>query len=350
MSAWFPKSPNDRHLALLPGRLARPLLLTTAAVLAAASLSGPVRAQAGTVDVERENFRAAPSGTVLAEVMEGTRLGLGEVRERWREATLEGWIWAASVRDESSDGHDLVVSARSGENLRASPNGEIIARLRSGMRLERVEAEDRWIRVRRRAWIWEASLRVDEASAVPPPPDSAGAVRAREWRTAGSSGAVVLENPTGDTLGRVASGASVEVLGREGEWTRIRVEGWTFSAALATDDTTGAIHSDIPTAEIRDQPERWRGRLVEWRVQFIALQRAERFRTDLLEGEPFMLTRGPGEEPGFVYVAIPQDQLAAVERLSPLQWVRVMGRLRTPESGLTGSPVLELLELRPSAR
>jgi hypothetical protein len=49
-------------------------------------------------------------------------------------APLEGWIWSASVGPDGRDGHDLVVTVRGGENLRVAPNGDVIARVRTGMR------------------------------------------------------------------------------------------------------------------------------------------------------------------------------------------------------------------------
>jgi uncharacterized protein YggE len=43
---------------------------------------------------------------------------------------LEGWIWAPSVRSTNQGDFDLEVSKNGGENLRATPNGEIRARAR----------------------------------------------------------------------------------------------------------------------------------------------------------------------------------------------------------------------------
>lgn len=325
------------------------LLLLLAAV-------APARAQTGTVRVARENFRAAPSGTILAEVRADTELPLGERQDRWREATLEGWIWGPSLREETGDGHDLIVRAADGENLRAQPNGPIIARLRTGMRLDRVETRDRWIRVRRAGWVWEPSLQVDapETTAPPLPPGTpaaataaAGSAAGERFTVAGRTGTTLLENPAGDTLARLAPGASVQVLAREGEWTRVRVEGWTFGASLGQADSVAAgVLRDVPADSLATHPELFRGRMVEWSIQFIALQQAERFRRDFIEGEPFILARGPGDEAGFVYVAVPPERVEEIRRLAPLQRVRILARIRNARSELTGAPVLDLLEIR----
>ncbi len=158
--------------------------------------------------------------------------------------------------------------------------------------------------------------------------------------------AILHARPGGDTLGRLPAGSTVEVLAREGEWSRVRIEGWTLSAALAgADNDSGPVLTGVSRDSLEASPESYRGRLVEWTVQFIAIQEAERFRTDLRLGEPFMLTRGPGDDPGFVYVAVPPEHRAAVDRLSPLQRIRILGRIRTARSSLTGAPVLDLLEI-----
>src|SRR5690606_7971837 len=86
--------------------------------------------------------------------------------------------------------------------------------------------------------------------------------------------------------------------------------------------------------------------VVEWELQFIALQRAEPIRTDFGPGEPFMLTRGPAGEGGFVYVAVPAELVPEVERIQPLGRIRVRARVRNAHSPLTEAPILELLELR----
>lgn len=319
-------------------------------LLALVALPCVAGAQTGVVAVDRENFRAAPAGTVVAEIMADTELRLGESQDRWRQATVEGWIWAASVREDRRDGHDLVVAPSDGENLRAAPNGDVIARLRAGMLLDRLEREGNWIRVRRTAWIWTPSLRVDDAATTPArAATTTGAAAAgrgsREFATAGPGGMVVLTRPAGDTVGRVQRGGAVEVLAREGDWTRVRVEGWTFTAAVSREAGDEDVLRDFPRDELRQDPDRFRGRLVEWSIQFIALQQAERFRTDFMEGEHFILARGPGDDAGFVYLAIPDEWLDEARGLAPLQRIRVLGRVRTAMSSLTEAPVIDLLDI-----
>lgn len=326
-------------------------------------LAPPARAQNAIVAVDEENFRAVPSGEVLATLLRGTPLSLGEERGQWRQATVEAWIWGRSVREQQREDLNLLVNA-SGENLRASPNGDRIGRAEGGMRLNRLETRGDWIRVQRTGWIWAPSI--DAASEPPQDTDDAPAPRQARPRgqaaaaapaaapagsgarrfTALSGAAAVLEDPAGDTVAMTRPGATVEVVARDGDWSRVRIEGWVPSGAFApSDSVAGAVLRQIPRDSLQERPEAYRGRLVEWTVQFIALQRAERFRTDFIEGETFMLTRGPSDDPGFVYVAVGADLIDEVRGLSPLQEVRVLARVRSVRSSLTGAPVLDLLDI-----
>jgi hypothetical protein len=156
---------------------------------------------------------------------------------------------------------------------------------------------------------------------------------------------VVLARPAGDTLGRIRQGASVEVLARDGDWARVRVDGWVYTGARPADAADAAVLRDIDRESLQRDSERYHGRIVELTVQFISLQEAESFRTEFREGEPFVLARGPGDDVGFVYLAVPAERLAEVKRLDPLQRVRVLGRVRFGRSPLTDAPVIDLLEI-----
>ena len=52
----------------------------------------------------------------------------------------------------------------------------------------------------------------------------------------------------------------------------------------------------------------------------------------------------------YVYVALPPEQLALALTLTPLERIAVLGRVRVSASALTGSPILELVELRRTRR
>jgi hypothetical protein len=346
-------------------------------------LLGPLTVDAQSVRVAgaNENFHVEPGGTVIADLVEGIALVPGSQRDAWREATLEGWIWAPSVRPDERPGFDLVVNSRNGENLRAAPNGDRLARLRNGTLLVQVRREGQWILVKRTGWVRDAALSepvaaigVAPGSAEPsakreaPAGESAKKSSEAETRSGagkpvpgrdgdappgigdlgwtGQAGARVLSAPDGDTLATIRPMAGLEVVDHQGGWTRVRVEGWVRTTALAATVDSGAVLSNLAPEVLLSSPDGFRGRVLEWQVQFIALDRAERIRTDFTEGEPFILARPPGDQPGFVYLAIPAELVAQAEALMPLQPITVLARVRTGRSEQMGAPILDLLEIR----
>ncbi len=212
---------------------------------------GVLCAQSVRLTVPEENFRKEPrvsSGNRLATVLEGTMLDVEGRQGRWHQVTLEGWIWKPSVSADQRDGFDLVVSKPGGENLREEPNAESrrVAILERGMLLGSLETRGNWVRVHRTAWIWSGSVTETGARVVtaPPPedPDTGPAVSAADETptptvpsTANSlpdrlvvseSPVLMLVSPDGDTVATLQSGADVAVLSRQGEWARVRLEGW----------------------------------------------------------------------------------------------------------------------------
>jgi hypothetical protein len=121
----------------------------------------------------------------------------------------------------------------------------------------------------------------------------------------------------------------------------VRLEGWTWLPAA--DSAADATVLTASPAELAAEPERFEGRIVSWELQFLSLERAERIRTDFFEGEPFLLTRHTSG--AYVYVALSPDGLATALTLTPLERITVVGRVRIPASSLTGSPILDLIEL-----
>lgn len=314
------------------------------------------RGQVATVRLE-ENFRAEPNGVVLARVLPGTLLDVARIRGAWVEAGLEGWVWTRSLQVADGGGGRLVVSATGGENLRSEPRGTVLARLEEGMLLEELERRPGWIHVRRAGWIWGRS--VDVSGAQEPEPSARASPSAEEapGETAGREttgsltvpprGLPILGAPDGDTLGRAVAGTDVQVLGREGGWARVRMEGWAWvgTGELGPPDSA-AVPADVDPETVTREPDRFRGRLVTWTLRFVSLERAERVRTDFYEGEPYLLTRPLEEGASFVYVAIPPERLDEVADLLPYESIEVVGRIRSGASELTGSPILDLVELR----
>ena len=329
-----------------------------------------VNAQAVRLTVPEENFRKEPlvsSGNRLATVLEGTVLEVVGRQGRWRQAALAGWIWKPSVSADQRDGFDLVVAKPGGENLREEPDAgsRRVAILERGMLLDSLEARGNWVRVRRVAWIWSGSVtetggqtvaapppqEVDTVSGesggdqapVPAAPSSAASLPDR--LVIPESPVMLLVSPEGDTVATLLAGADVAVVSRQGEWARVRLEGWVLEQATLPSDSAAASDS-LTAADLRANPEQYIGRRVRWSVQYVSLKRAEAVRTEFYEGEPFILARPADESGGFVYIAVPPELLPQVELLDPLQIIEVLGRVRTGRSALMGVPILDLIALR----
>lgn len=309
-------------------------------------------AQMGRVRVPEENFRReANNGKVLATVFQGAELQVVQRSGSWVEVELRGWIWAPSVAPVDRQGYDLVVTADGGENLRAEPQGNILARLFEGFLLERIGSRGNWVEVRRRGWLWHASLAIAEESA-PAARDAANPEGATSRPPtppeptvlAAPSRLGVLARPDGDSVAVLRPGAQAQILGRTGDWIRVRLDGWVYGPAALDSAVDLADTGDLSPARLRADPARYRGALVRWRVQYISLRRAEPVRSDFEEGEPFVQARAAGD-PGFVYLAVPEELMEVAQSLRPLQYVTIAGRVRTGRSSLTGSPVIDLTDI-----
>jgi hypothetical protein len=310
---------------------------------------GHLEAQArGTVRTE-ENVRAEPQGTIIGRVEVGTVLPILQIQGRWLQIELQGWIWTQSIQTSDRQGFDGRVSAAPEENLRAEPSGRVMARLLEGALLDRVEEIPGWTRVRRVAWVWAPSVETEEAGlsgGAGTPPSPGAEPLEGSWFRAGPSGAVILTGPDGDTLARGRPGAQLQLLARQGSWSRVRLEGWVWIPSMEDSSSVASgVLSELTPEEVVQDPEAARGQVVSWELQFVSLEEAERVRTDFYEGEPFLLTRTTSSDRAFVYVAIPPERLGEVEGLVPLERIRVVGRIRTGAAALTGNPVLDLLEL-----
>lgn len=320
---------------------------TLAIVLVGLFLPCAIGAQTGRVRVE-ENIRAAPNGVLLGRLAAGTLLRADRIDGDWVQFTLEAWVWIQSLRVIDRGGFDLVVSAAGGENLRDGPSGSILGRFEDGTLLEEIERAPGWARVRRTMWIWSESVELESSPGTPAPEVEEAPAPAARFRIVGSGGLAVLTAPDGDTLVRVPPGSALEVLARQGSWARVRMEGWAWLPVTADgEDTESPLVVEVTPGEAAASPATFRGRIVEWDLQFISLERAEKIRTDFYEGEPFLLTRTTGADAAiFVYVAVPPERLSEMERLTPLERIRVLGRIRVGAASLTGSPIVDLLELR----
>ena len=356
----------------------RRLVLTRAVIAALAWLTVVETGQAQSVARVRqeENVRREPNGEVVGRMEPGATLPIAGRQDRWLQVDMEGWVWARSLQVSDRDGFDLVVSEPQGENLREAPSGSILGRLGRGTLLEEVERATGWIKVRRRVWIWAGSV-VETSTGPSRAPSRSGAAQGNPAQTpaaqtpaarssaagaeaplpsarppggfapAGDRGAAVLTAPGGDTLARTVPRAEMEVLARQGDWARVRLEGWTWlpQAAPAAAGAAPETPSVLTPEDLARNPTGLRGRVVSWQLQFISVERAEKVRTDFFEGEPFLLTRYGGGDGPFVYVAVPPERVAEFGGLVPLERLSVTGRVRTGASSLTGTPIIDLVTM-----
>lgn len=143
-------------------------------------------------------------------------------------------------------------------------------------------------------------------------------------------------------LAQVRKGATIQVIGREREWVRVRLEGWLKESDLVVADS--ALRP-LSTADLRSDPVGSQGKLVRWEIQSIALRTADPLRTGLNNGEPYLLALGPAPERALVYLAVPPSLIPAARNLAPMADVVVTARVRNGRSEPAGVPVLELQSL-----
>jgi hypothetical protein len=303
----------------------------------------------------------------------------GKTQGAWAEVTLTGWIIASSVGATSRDGFDVMVTASDGENLREAPNGDVLARVRKGTLLRKLSVRNGWVRVKRTGWvprrliaapIETAALTARQgpapakpapakpAAPKPAPAKSSQAQRGAQRQAPTTPTPIVAEaggeetrvetarastlsvTPEGGQLATLEPGTEGRIVARAGDWVRVQLEGWMRESDLKP-ASDGALLG-VSAAEIRADPQRYVGKTVEWRVQFIAIQTADELRSELPPGQPFLLTRGPLPEPGFVYVIVPRDQLSQFQALAALQELTLRVIVRAPRTKYLATPVVEL--------
>jgi hypothetical protein len=274
--------------------------------------------------------------------------------------TFEGWIASLRVEDRR-DTLDRMVRGSGTAPLRVAdgPGQTILADLEPGALLKRLSERNGWTRIRRSAWVRTASLRRETApprgNAAPPPrtppprdettntasrsgeaPPAAGSQSQRTTRQTALRAA-----PGGAERASVAAGASVEALARSEGWVRVRIEGWVPERDLTVADSMAA--SAVSAADLRADPDQYRGRVLRWEVQAVSVQRADPLRRGLAADEEYLLARGPGDEGAIVYVALPRSLVTEIRALPPLTDIFITARVRDGRSPPVGAPLLDLI-------
>lgn len=344
-------------------------------------VTAPLLAQVRGALTGETELRRGIGGAVLGTLSQAATVSTGKTEGAWAEVTLTGWIARRSVGPTARDGFNLEVNTPDGENLRAEPNGIVVARLQRGTLLRKIGSRGGWLHVKRSGWVRRRSLttpletaaltprqspaapRQTPAASSPHPspastqgapqrPSRSGTQRPSpsapspepanpgETRVEVARAAPLTVAPEGGRVGTLEQGTGARVVGRAGDWVRVQFEGWMRGADLKP-ASDGALVG-VSAAEVRADPQRFVGQTVEWRVQLIALQTADELRSELPAGQPFLLTRGPLPEPGFVYVILPREQAPQFQNLPPLQELVLRVTIKAPRTKYLATPVVEL--------
>lgn len=353
----------------------------------------PAHVRAQTTVTTNAQFRATPNGVLIATLHEGARVERVKTSGEWTRVTLKGYVYRTGIGGKSAAFR--ISAASDGVLLRASasPRGKQLASLKEGMGLVRVGSHGDWLEVRRTAWVHSSALskgsgkalasaarekesgstkksasggksETSEKSTVAKNAASVGAVEDATTTshgdvadsvdsTGGASGSAatmvahrrseLLAAPEGKRIASLDSSAGVAVLARERGWTLVRVEGWVPDSALVPAE--GTTLSSVSAADLRAEPDRYRGETVRWDVQKIALQTADPLRKELAPEEPYLLARGPGDERSLLYLALPPSLVDQARRIEPLAHIVITARVRAGRSEPSGVPLLDVLSI-----
>jgi hypothetical protein len=328
-------------------------------------LAGPAWAQEERQLRSSTDLHRAPDGTPLVSLPAGAPIEAGKADGDWRQVTVEGWIYRPSTSPTERDGFDLIVTSDEGENLRRAPNGPIVGRAREGTLLERVGERGKWFRVRRDGWVPREAVPANKATDTTRRQGRTGGQAARRTATRPDSGSALAPTvtatpppvstegvetlretglsraPDSGAMTTLPAGTPARVIGRSGEWMRVQVEGWVRESDMKP--AQAGVLAGISAAEVRATPDKFVGQTLDWRLQIIAVQLADELRPEMPSGQPYLLTRGPLPEPGFVYVMIPADRIAEFRALPALHEMTLRVTLKAARTRYLATPVAELV-------
>lgn len=350
--------------------------LLPACLLLAALAARPVAAQGQRHLSDSTDLHRDPEGAPLVSLPAGTPIEAGAAKGDWREAAVQGWIFSPSTSPTRRDGYDLVVTSDEGENLRRKPNGPVVGRVREGTLLEQVGKQGKWFQVRREGWVPRSAVAARQGQGKPasqgkPAAPGQAAAPSQDQRTAARPATVAAGSrptaaavslPAGPAEGVEVSretglarapdstpyatlqpGIPARVMGRSGEWVRVQLDGWIKQDDLKPADN--GVLREVSAEEVQKAPARFVGQPLEWRLQLIAVQVADELRPEIPPGHPYLLTRGPLPEPGFVYVTVPDTMVARFRALPPLTELTLRVSLTAARTRYLATPVADLLSV-----
>lgn len=182
------------------------------------------------------------------------------------------------------------------------------------------------------------------ATAVPQRTSAQGTSDAGDGAYTVARPTVLRAAPDAAPVGELRAGAGVEIIARDRGWVRVRTEAWLPASEIVPADT--AYRAWLSAADLRADPVGTRGKVVQWMVQFIALQTADPLRRGLATDEPYLLAHGPGRENALLYLVVPPSLLGTARALTPLDSITITARVREGRSEPVGVPILDLQTIR----
>lgn len=333
-------------------------------------------------------FLATAGGHAVAQLRAGASVTRIVTHGAWTRVVLSGYLHR-SVVGGKRDTFAISANADGGALLRRSPSrsGAVLALLADGMGLTQVSRHGDWLRVTRTGWVATSALtaahpttvasapKAGRAASRAPARTSAAAQRApaparrTAARAASADSTAVAEGdvtpdstppappavlavehhamlyvaPDAQAVGTVDSTARVTQVARDRGWVRVQVEGWMRATDLGPADAS--VLTTISAADLRAQPDRYRGQTVRWQVQKIAVETADPLRKGMAPDEPYVLARGPGQENSLLYLALPPSLVDQARRIDPLATFIVTARVRNGRSEPAGVPLLDVLAI-----
>jgi len=336
-----------------PQPAARTRFVAAFAVLATCLAATPaVTQQQVAIQRDGDPFVADPGGKLLGRLAAGAGVTVQSRRGTETQVLLDGWIFAASVKADAREGHTLSVTPQE-ENLRAAPNGRVVARLVRGALLDEVERRGGWVHVRRAGWVASGAFTsagaagaAARAGRAPSDADTTQTEEVDPRRAVLRRRVQLFLAPDTPSTGFLDAGVPVRITARSGDWVRIEASGWVHESEVRPQG--GQAVSGVTAAELRAHPDEWLGKILRWNIQFIALQLADELRApDFAPGQHYILARGPAPEYAFVYVTVPDDKLAKVSELRPLDTLTIVARVHAGRSSFLANPILDLVDLAP---
>jgi len=126
----------------------------------------PVAASAQATVRTNAQLRATPNGALIATLHEGATLERGKTSAGWTRVTLEGYVYKTGIGGKRDTFR--ISAASDGVLLResASPRGKQLASMKEGMGLVRVGSHGDWLKVRRTAWVKSSLLEKEGPSTL----------------------------------------------------------------------------------------------------------------------------------------------------------------------------------------